>query len=143
VEIKHFSLVKPTIKTPFHIDFEWWKEHDNNWRIFLLDYLCDEHRSIFENQDDSVLLDHIDLQTGEVQQIDGIQQKLMVHCSKQPGFVDENHSAVDNVFRIFLSNGNTPQSAEELGALTGKPAETILRLLSGARVFMGVRPTQM
>jgi hypothetical protein len=64
----------------------------------------------------------------------------MIHCSKQDGFVEENHSAVDNLFRLFLSNGNSPLTAEELGNLTGKPGETILRLLSGPRVFMGIRP---
>ncbi len=136
-------MVKPTTLTPFHIDFEWWKEHEGNWRVFLMDYLCEEHRAMFENQTDTVLLDHIDPLTGEIHQVDGIQQKLMVHCSLQPGFVDENHSAVDNIFRIFLSKGNAPLSAEELATLTGKPAETILRLLSGQRVFMGIRPTQL
>lgn len=143
MENRPFSLVKPTIHTHFHIDFEWWKEHDGNWRVFLMDYLCEEHRVMFENEVDSDMIDHIDPQTAEVHQIDGVQQKLMVHCSKQSGFVEENHSAVDNVFRIFLSKGNTPMSSEELGALTGKPADTILKLLSGARVFMGIRPTQM
>lgn len=143
MENRPFSLVKPTIHTHFHIDFEWWKEHDGNWRVFLMDYLCDEHRVLFENEGDSVLIDHIDPQTAEVKQIDGVQQKLMVHCSKQTGFVEENHSAVDNVFRIFLSKGNTPMTCEELGALTGKPGDTILKLLSGTRVFMGIRPTQM
>ena len=143
MESKPFSMVKPTTLTPFHIDFEWWKEHEGNWRVFLMDYLCEEHRAMFENQTDTVLLDHIDPLTGEIHQVDGIQQKLMVHCSLQPGFVDENHSAVDNIFRIFLSKGNAPLSAEELATLTGKPAETILRLLSGQRVFMGIRPTQL
>jgi hypothetical protein len=108
-----------------------------------MDYLCEEHQQMFANQDDSTLIDHIDEQTGEVHQIDGIQQKLIVHCSKQPGFVDENHSLVDNVFRIILANGNVPMTPEELGSLTSKPADTILRLLSGQRVFMGIRPTQM
>ena len=36
---KKFSLVKPSIETPFHIDFEWWKETDSNWRVFLFDFL--------------------------------------------------------------------------------------------------------
>ncbi len=138
-----FSLVKPTLQTPFHIDFDWWKEHDNNWRVFLLDYLCPEHQAMFESAVEGELVDFIDPVTAEVQQVDGIQQKLMLHCSKQEGFVEENHSVVDNVFRIFLSNGNTPLTAEELGNLTGKPGETILRLLSGSTVFMGIRPTNL
>ncbi len=136
----HFSFVKPTIHTPFHIDYAWWKEHDNNWRVFLFDYLCPEHQALYSSSNEDEMIDHIDPETAEVHPIDGLQQKLMIHCSKQEGFVDENHSAVDNVFRIFLSNGNSPLSPEELGNLTGKPAETVLRLLSGARVFMGIRP---
>ena len=28
VEDKRFSLVKPTVNTPFHIDFEWWRQND-------------------------------------------------------------------------------------------------------------------
>jgi hypothetical protein len=136
----HFSLVKPTVHTPFHIDFAWWKEHDGNWRVFLYDYLCPEHQTLFSNSNEDDLIDYIDPETAEVHQIDGLQQKLMIHCSKQDGFVEENHSAVDNLFRLFLSNGNSPLTAEELGNLTGKPGETILRLLSGPRVFMGIRP---
>jgi hypothetical protein len=143
VESKPFSLVKPIVTTPFHIDFAWWKEHEGNWRVFLMDYLCEEHQAMFANQEDGALLDHVDPTTGEVHQVDGVQQKLMLHCSKQDGFVEENHSAVDNVFRIFLSNGNSPLTPEQLGHLTGKPADTILRLLSGQRVFMGIRPTQL
>jgi hypothetical protein len=33
--IQRPSLIKPNLNTPFHIDFSWWKENDNNWRIFL------------------------------------------------------------------------------------------------------------
>ena len=138
-----FSLVKPTLNTPFHIDFDWWKEHDNNWRVFLLDYLCPEHRQLFASAAEGELIDHIDPITAEVHQVDGIQQKLMLHCSRLEGFVEENHSVVDNVFRIFLSNGNTPLNAEELGAMIGKPGDTTLRLLSGSRIFMGIRPTNL
>lgn len=98
---------------------------------------------MFENENQTTLMDFVDPDTGEVHPIDGIQEKLMVHCSKQTGFVEENHSLVDNIFRVFLANGNTPLSAEELSALTGKPAGTILKLLSGQRIFMGIRPIQM
>lgn len=140
METKSFSLVKPTEHTPFHIDFAWWKEHDNNWRVFLLDYLCPEHQALFATSTDEALMDFIDPDTGEIHLMDGVQQKLMLHCSKQPGFVEENHSVVDNVFRLFLSNGNSPLTPEEIGELICKPTETVLRLLSGPRVFMGVRP---
>ena len=142
-ETRAFSLVKPTIHTPFHIDFAWWKEHDNNWRVFLHDFLCPEHQAIFSTQEGDLLIDHIDPVTGEIHQVDGLQQKLMTHCSKQEGFVSTTHSLVDNVFRIFLSNGNNPTTPEELAELTGKSGEMILRLLSGTRVFMGIRPCHL
>lgn len=142
-ETRTFSLVKPSAQTPFHIDFAWWKEHDNNWRVFLHDYLCQEHTSMFSAQDDAQLIDYVDPVTAEIHQIDGLQEKLMNHCSKSDDFVSTNHSLVDNVFRIFLSNGNTPLTSIELADLTGKSSDTILRLLSGNRVFMGIRPCQL
>lgn len=140
---KSFSMVRPTTSTPFHIDFAWWKEHDNNWRVFLHDYLCPEHQALFSIQDEGALIDFVDPITAEIHQVDGLQQNLMAHCSKQEGFVESTHSAVDNMFRIFLSNGNTPLSPNELSELTGKTGDTILRLLSGARVFMGIRPCHL
>jgi hypothetical protein len=142
-ETRAFSLVKPTTHTPFHIDFAWWKEYDNNWRVFLHDFLCPEHQAMFSTQDGDLLIDHVDPVTAEIHQVDGLQQKLMTHCSKQEGFVSTTHSLVDNVFRIFLSNGNNPLTPEELAELTGKSGDTILRLLSGTRVFMGIRPCHM
>jgi hypothetical protein len=139
-ETHAYSLVKPTTNTPFHIDFAWWKEHDNNWHVFLHDFLCLEHQAVFSNQESDLLIDFIDPVTAEIHQVDGLQQKLVTHCSKQEGFVSSSHSLVDNVFRIFLSNGNTPLTPNELAELAGKSGETILRLLSGARIFMGIRP---
>lgn len=139
-ETHAYSLVKPTTNTPFHIDFAWWKEHDNNWHVFLHDFLCLEHQAVFSSQEGDLLIDFIDPVTAEIHQVDGLQQKLVTHCSKQEGFVSSNHSLVDNVFRIFLSNGNTPLTPDELSELAGKSGDTILRLLSGARIFMGIRP---
>jgi len=35
-EFKRFSLVKPTLQTRFHIDFNWWSQNDRNWRVIYL-----------------------------------------------------------------------------------------------------------
>ncbi len=135
-----FSLVKPTKSTPFHIDFEWWKDHDNNWRVFLFSCLCSEHQISFSNQPNNALIDWIDPETAEIRQVDGLQSTLMNHCAKQENFVTENTAMVDAIFRIFLANGNSPLNAEELSDKIGKPAETILRTLSGLTVYRGIRP---
>ena len=47
---------------------------------------------------------------------------------------------VDSVFRLFLANGNTPLSSTELGEQLRRDAKTILRTISGIRVYKGLRP---
>jgi hypothetical protein len=49
-------------------------------------------------------------------------------------------SLVDVVFRVFMANGNRPLSPQELGSRLDRPAETILRTLTGPRVYRGIRP---
>ena len=41
------SLIKPSIKTPFHIDFDWWKQNERDWHVFLRSLLCTEHQEAF------------------------------------------------------------------------------------------------
>jgi len=136
----HFSLIRPTLDTPYHIDFDWWKDHDNNWRIFLKNCLCAEHQLAFENQPESGIIDWIDPVTAQIQQVDGLQSTLMTHCAKEPGFLTMNTAMIDAIFRVFLSNGNTPLTPGELADKIGKPAETILRTISGIQVYKGIRP---
>jgi hypothetical protein len=136
----HFSLIKPTLDTPYHIDFEWWKSHDNDWRIFLKNCLCPEHQAAFENQPESGMIDWIDPETAQISQVDGLQSTLMTHCAKLDGFVTTNTAMIDAIFRVFLSNGNLSLSPNELSEKIGKPAETILRTISGIQVYKGIRP---
>lgn len=139
-EIKHYSVVKPSLQTPLHIDLAWWKEHESNWRVFLISYLCPDHQAAFEGMGNDVYVDWVDPQSGEVRSVDGLQHALMSHCARQPGFITANTALVDAVFRIFLANGNTPLTSEELAEKIGKPAQTILRTLSGMTVYKGLRP---
>lgn len=137
---KTFSFVKPSLNSPYHIDFEWWKVHDANWRVFLFSCLCDEHQTKFAEQDSEFFIDWIDPETAQIHQVDGLQSTLMDHCAKLEGFFTPQTTIVDAIFRVFLSNGNTPLSAIELSDKIGKPAEIILRILSGPQVYKGIRP---
>jgi len=137
---KPFSLIKPTLETPFHIDFDWFKEHDGNWRVFLLNCLCPAHQEIYKNQNEDGMIDWIDPETAEVKRVDGLQSTLMSHCAKEPGFVTTNTAMVDAIFRVFLSNGNHPMTPVELSDKIGKPADTILKTISGLQVYKGIRP---
>ena len=73
----------------------------------------------------------MDPETAEVQVVDGLQHILITHCAKQPDFIPEHSTLVDAVFRIFLANGNMPLTPVELSERLGRPADTILKTLSG------------
>jgi hypothetical protein len=139
-DAKRFSFVKPTLNTPFQIDFDWWKEHDSNWRVFLFSYLCPEHQVAFSSQEENVTVDWVDPDTAEVLPVDGLQHVLVSHCARQPGFVTNNTTMVDSVFRVLLAHGNDPMSPTQLGIEINRPAETILRTFSGVTVYKGIRP---
>lgn len=138
--VKKFSLVRPTIQTPFRIDFDWWKQHDNDWRIYLHSCLCQEHQAAFTNLDEDYLIDWVDEKTAEVTSVDGLEHALMTHCSLQPDFLDMNMPLVDAVFRVMISHNNSPMTPAKLQEFVGRPAETILRTLAGPQVYKGIRP---
>jgi len=137
---KRSSLIKPKLTTPFKIDFDWWMHHDRDWRVYLRSFLCEEHQAMFEDLDNDEMIDWVDPETAEVNQVDGLQHVLITHCAKQENFLTSKTALVDSVFRVFLSNGNKPMTSEELGEILGRPASTILRTLSGIRVYKGIRP---
>lgn len=139
-EGKRFSFIKPTTQTCFHIDFDWWSKNDRSWRVYLRSNLCPEHQQAFENLQVGDEVDWVDPVTAEVQVVDGLQHILITHCAKQPDFIPEHSTLVDAVFRIFLANGNMPLTPIELSERLGRPAETILKTLSGTRVYKGIRP---
>lgn len=134
------SLVKPTINTHYHVDFDWWQKNENDWHVHMSSLLCDEHRAMFATLEGGELIDFVDPETAEVRSMDGIQQSILSHCALQPGFVTGQTALVEAVFRTFLANGNSPLSSQQLAERLGRPANTILVTLSGARVYRGIRP---
>ena len=140
VEAKRFSLVKPTIHTPFHVDFEWWKKNERDWHVYLRSLLCADHQEIFADVEEGETIDWVDPVTAEVKPVDGIQNALMTHCVRQPDFLTEQTALVEAVFRLFLTNGNIPMTSQDLGNRLNRQPETILRTLAGPRIYKGLRP---
>ena len=136
------SLVKPTLRTKFHIDFDWWKNHDRDWRIHMRSFLCSEHQALFSDEIPDVKFDLIDQTTAEVKQVDALEYLLIPHCSKQESFLSKTGTLVDAVFKVFLTNGNQPLTTIELSEVLGKPAQLILTTFGGLRVYKGIRPIQ-
>ena len=136
------SLLKPSVNTPFHIDFDWWKQNERDWHVFLRSLLCTEHQLTFAELEEGGMIDWIDPLTAEVKPVDGIQHALMSHCALLPEFSDAHTALVEAIFRSFLANGNVPLSAEDLSKKLNRPADTILRTIAGPRVYRGLRPHQ-
>jgi hypothetical protein len=134
--------IKPTLDTPWHIDYKWWEKEGRDLRVYLRSHLCPEHQAIFQSHLNLQQMDWVDPDTGEVRRVDGFQHTLRTHCSQQPDYITSYTPLVDAIFRIFLANGNTPLSARELADRLGRNPETILQTLAGARIYKGLRPVE-
>lgn len=139
-DVKRFSLAKPTLQTRFHIDFNWWRQTDNDWRVYLQSLLCSDHQQAFAQAGSDEMVDWVDPETAEVQRVDGLQHVLISHCAKTPGFITEHTTMVDAVFRLFLSNGNAPLTPIEMASQLSRSGDVILRTLTGGRIYRGIRP---
>lgn len=130
-------LIKPTIDTKFHIDYSWWQGQERELKVYMMSFLPEEQRKLFEEQAEGEFVDWIDPETAEVRRMDPVAQAL--HVASQD--VDYTHSSlVDAVFRVFLMNSNYPLSPQELSQIIGRPPMTILRTIAGGRVYKGLRP---
>jgi hypothetical protein len=129
------------LDTPFHIDFDWWRDHDREWRVHLRSLLSPELQEKYAdiiNDDD--LIDWVDPDTAEIHQVDGLQHVVITHSAQEEGFLDAHTAMTEAVFRLLLKSGNTPMTVVEMGEELGRNPKQLLRLLSGVRVYRGIRP---
>jgi len=134
------ALVKPTKDTKYHIDYSWWdRQEDEDLRVYLMSHLLPEQRERISQSEEGRTVDYIDPDTGEVFRYDELQLSLQ-QAAEDPEFINPHTSLVDSIFRIFLKNNNAPLSPAELESYIGRPASTILKTLSGRRIYKGIRP---
>ena len=134
-------LIKPSVRTKFCIDYDWWESSRDDLRIYLLTHLSPEQQAQLESSDLSEIYDYVDPQTGEVSQLDLLGLAIK-ESSQREDFITDHIGLIDSVFRALLVNGNQPLNALELAKTTGRPAETILKTIGGMRVYRGIRPHQ-
>lgn len=142
-QIPSVTFSKPTLETRFHIDYEWWKRSNQDLNLYLREHFCDEHRAVFPSDGLASLernIDWIDPETAVVTRVDPVIYLLLSHCSQMPDYISERTSLVDAVFRALLAASNRPMTPVELARRTGRPADTILKTLSGRVVYKGLRP---
>lgn len=133
-------FARPTLDTRFHIDYDWWERADRDLGVYLRSHLCEEHQAAYADLDADTLVDSVNPDTAEVTRVLGIQNTLITHCAQQPDYLTPQTTLVNAIFRVFLANGNLPLTPDELGERLGRPGKTILRTLSGGRVYKGIRP---
>jgi hypothetical protein len=138
---KTSTVVKPTLDTQFHIDFDWWQRENNDLRAYMLTHLPADMRPPFEGREEFEVIDYIDPKTGEVHQYNELELAIR-EASKRDDFITLQTSLVDSIFRVFLANGNAPSTPKELEAQTGRDARTILKTFGGLQVYRGIRPVQ-
>lgn len=136
----HSALVKPSLDTRFHIDFNWWEREGRELRVDVLKHLRPESQEAFAAYTGGETIDVVDPETAEVRVVDKLQHMLRTQCKPLEAFQSEHTSLVDAVFHVFLLNGNQPLSPQDLGERVSRPAQTILRTLAGRVVYKGLRP---
>jgi len=132
---------RPTVDTKFHIDLDWWKKQNRDIRIFLRQSLCEECRQAYGDVEHLGEVDSVDPETAEVVREDALWSTLRSCCSTKPDYITPNTPIIDSIFLTFAANGNQPLSPQELyERLDRRPAATILRMLTGGQVYLGIRP---
>ena len=134
---------KPTVETKFHIDFDWWDQREENFRVYLWSHLCSDCQEVYESHHGTEDIDWIDPYTAEVTRVDALWHSLQTCCSKKPSFITEQTPIIDAVFCVFLGNGNTPLSPLALYEVIGRRRpSTILRMLTHGNTHRGIKPFQ-
>ena len=132
-------LIKPTLKTRFFIDYDWWQRSREDLRIYLLSHIQPRQREQLPGSTEGLLIDYIDPDTGEVLRMDQLALAIR-HAAAAPDFINRQTSLVDSVFRVFLGNNNQPRTPLQLAEATGRNATTILKTFGSTRIYKGIRP---
>ncbi|MBI1259718.1 MAG: hypothetical protein GC204_19805 [Chloroflexi bacterium] len=137
---KPSAFVKPTLDTQYHIDYSWWERNDD-LHTYLLSHLPPEQRERLSQNSETSVVDYIDPETGEVSQLNDLDLAIQT-ATQQPDFINPHTSVVDSIFRVFLANGNQPQTPKQIGDAIGRAPAVILKTVSGGRVYKGIRPVE-
>jgi hypothetical protein len=128
-------------ETKFWIDFDWWERRDRDFRLHLHELLCADCRDIYPEHEETEDIDWIDPHTAEVKRVDALWQSIRACCSQKPGYIAPTMPLTISILRGLVANDNAPLSAEELYERIGKGSpQTILRILTGERIYYGIVP---
>jgi len=120
---------------------DWWEEQNRDLRLHVYGRLCSDCKALYSSYEDVEDVDWVDDQTAEVTRVDALWHTLRTCCSTKPDYITEETPFTEAIFRVFLANGNIPLTPLEIHQiLNRRPPETILRMLTGARIYNGIKP---
>lgn len=132
------GLSATNMDTRFHIDYGWWEKQQGELRNYLLTHISDlQLRDQLKQTSSDKTHDFVDPETGEVFPLNALELALKRESLKED-FINQHVSLVDNVFRVFIANGNTPLSPRELEPIVGKPASLIHKTIGGTTIYKGI-----
>jgi hypothetical protein len=138
-----FARLRPTLDTPFQIDWQWFRQKGIDLNSKRLAHLCQQCRSQFQPGDSVDTLDWIDPASGEVFQVDAISEAIMSHCQWKPDYISSATPVMTGVFRALLANNNRPMTVAQLAQRLGRTdPDTLLRVLTSGPVKEGIVPTE-
>ena len=132
------SVKRPTFDTSYHIDYEWWDQEDIDLKTYLVSRLPNESDVDLDAEMDEV--DIVDMQTGSVRRVDGFEYVLQTYFNQLPDDFLSRLPLAEGVFYTLLANANQPLTVREIAERVGRSPDVILNLVSGARVYKGIRP---
>jgi hypothetical protein len=101
----------------------WYQKQGRSFATLATSRLCPTSRKKDKSKSEATLL-----------------RTLKQCCSKREGFITTNMPLLEMMFRLFLANGNLPMTPTELAQQSGRPAELILRVMTGEQIYRGLRP---
>ena len=121
-------------KTRWFIDLDWYQQNNRSFPALAQSYLCPKCTKQLSAD-------------GKELPVDDLLTTIKDCCSHLPGFITDQLSILESVFRLFLFNGNQPLDLDDLGRQLSEwrsgdtyrtSAEILSRLLKNDQ-FYGLR----
>lgn len=127
-------------ETKFHIDYDWWEKSTLDLKAYIISRLQALGFEDIQWDVDVDAVDLVDMETGEVRQVDGFQYIVQTYFNQLPDDYAQKSSLVDAVFCTLMANANRPMTVDAIAEKIGRSSDVVLRTINGPRIYQGISP---